>query len=142
MADAEGIPDDELLYRRIPKSQGWYDPATNSLSSQAFRPTKFDDDGLSLTRSEGGVRSPEDAAAQGREGAEFFVAVIKAGDLAQLGLKAERDDQPGRPGHALIRDIRYANRREPNTETRTLKMATQLGVQVRGPFPGRTPRDP
>lgn len=45
------IADDEVLYRRIPVSQNWFDPQIDSQPSpQAFHPTSRDATGLSLYR--------------------------------------------------------------------------------------------
>jgi hypothetical protein len=47
----EPIADDELLYRRIPVSTGYYSPITNEINSQAFAPHKTEDvTGISLYR--------------------------------------------------------------------------------------------
>ncbi len=47
----EPIDDMEILYRRIPVSQGYYDPKVDSKPSPlAFKPTKSDTTGLSLYR--------------------------------------------------------------------------------------------
>ncbi len=56
MPDLDGtepIADDELLYRRIPVSTGWFDPSLAIFPSPlAFRPRDDDLTGLSLVRGE------------------------------------------------------------------------------------------
>ena len=37
---SEPIADEELLYRRIPASTGWYDPLAAGLKPEAFAPHK------------------------------------------------------------------------------------------------------
>lgn len=80
MADGtEPVADHELLYRRIPAASGFYDAQVDpNPSSLAFRPTKSDTTGLSLSRAK--YKSVEETG-RGREGKRYFVAVLRAGDL-------------------------------------------------------------
>lgn len=75
----EAIGDDELLYRRVPASMGWYSPEM-PLNSQALAPRRDDVTGLSVSRQK--YKSIE-AAAKGPSRHEYYVAVLRAGDLRQ-----------------------------------------------------------
>mgnify|MGYP001585539532 CR=1 FL=1 len=81
MADEpDRISDDELLYRRIPVSQGWYDPE-NELppSPKAFRPNEArDKTGLSVFRAR--YVTVRDLT-QNRSGNRYYIAVLRTGDL-------------------------------------------------------------
>ena len=80
----EPITDDELLYRRIPASMGWYS-ASAGLSPQAFAPHATNDiTGLSVSRAK--YKSIQ-AAAKGRPGKSYYVAILRAGDLRQRGIQ-------------------------------------------------------
>lgn len=51
LPDVAPISDDEILYRRIPASTGWYDPSrTPALEPETFRPNRNDTSGISLSR--------------------------------------------------------------------------------------------
>lgn len=129
----ESVADHELLYRRIPVSQGYYDPATDSDPSPlAFKPTRNDSGGLSVYRAKYTTLA---RAARGRPGKRYYVAVLRAGDLRAMGIEVAprpiRDD----PGHAEIVGLTYEERkRMPYYEWQTL-LAEQLCLRIEGPFP-------
>jgi hypothetical protein len=129
----EPIDDDEFLYRRIPVSQNWYDPTVDSRPSpEAFRPTQFDNTGLSLSRNI--YKSIEDAA-RGMVGKKYYIAVLRVGDLRAEGIPMEPRSKPGDPGHAEIPGLTYENRRTDGAvEWKTL-FAQKLCLRVEGPFP-------
>jgi hypothetical protein len=129
----EPIDDDEFLYRRIPVSQNWYDPRVDSRPSpEAFKPTQYDDTGLSLSRSK--YKSVEEAA-RGMEGKKYYVAVLRVGDLRAEGIPVEPRPKPGDPGHAEIPGLTYDNRKTDRAvEWKTL-LAQTLCLHVEGPFP-------
>ena len=89
----EPIEDDELLYRRIPVSLRWYDPATDILKSEAFGPHKTEDTtGISVSRAK--YKSIQEAAI-GKSKKGYYVVIIRAGDLRQRGIKVvPRPDLP------------------------------------------------
>ncbi len=128
----EPVADDEILYRRIPVSQGWYDAQVDSKpSSEAFRPTKLDDTGLSLAR--GKYKSIE-AAARGQQGKLYFVAVLRAGNLRAEGIPVEPKPAVGDPSHAEIPGLTYVDRKtDQSIEWKTL-LARKLCLRVEGPF--------
>jgi hypothetical protein len=127
------IDDEELLYRRIPVSQNWYDPAsTLPPSPKAFKPHRTNDaSGLSLYRAR--FKTAQEVAANDRE-ARFYVAVLKAGDLRRRGVEVLPRPLPGDPGHAELPDLRSDNR----DQTRCLELQlalTRLCVSIEGPYP-------
>ena len=79
MSDPAEIPPlrhDELVYRRL--SREYFDASQRVVKVLAFRPTKADSDGLSLSRQ---VAGAEGAAASGREGKAFYFAVLRVSDI-------------------------------------------------------------
>lgn len=137
----EPIADDELLYRRIPASQGWYDPTQqNPLSSEAFRPNKERDAaGISLWRS---TYTSTSEAAAGQPGKTYYVAVLRMGDLRARGVEVVPDVDPNdparSPGHAVIPTLNSANRRSVEATQLKKLLAEVLTLRVDGPF--ETPR--
>lgn len=130
---SEPIADDEILYRRIPASSGFYDPDVDSSPSPlAFRPTQLDTTGLSLSRAK--YKTLEQAG-QGREGKQYYVAVLRAGELRRLGMEIVPRPLDDDLGHCEIADLTFANRKSmPFAEWQAL-LAEQLCLRVEGPFP-------
>ena len=136
MADeVEPILDDELLYRRVPASTGWFDPATKTLKPDAFGPHKRRDlTGISVTRAK--FKSIEQAA-QGQPGKSYFVAVLSVGDLRKANFTVK--PQPNVPGgydisHAELPDLNAANYKAAATLERQRELAEKLCLRVDGPF--------
>lgn len=134
----EAIEDDELLYRRIPASQNWYNPDQDPpLSPEAFKPTKYDDDGISFSRAK--YSSIEDVGRE-KEGRKYYVAVIRAGDIASIGIQVVPDpisNDPtlgDDPGHAIIPRMNFENRKEDSCREWKNVLATKLCLRVEGPF--------
>ncbi len=129
----EPIADDELLYRRIPASMSWYTEAV--LSPMAFRPHgERDVDGISLWRAK---HTSIEQAARGRPGKQYYVAVLRAGDLMAHGMEVTATPKQGEPGHASLPALNSENRRDPAALDLQGLLARQLTVRVEGPF--RTP---
>lgn len=133
---SEPIADHEILYRRIPAASGFYDPHVDpNPSPLAFRPTQLDTAGLSLSRAK--YKTLEQAG-QGREGKQYYVAILRAGELRRLGMEIVPRPLDDDPGHCEIADLTFANRKSmPFAEWQAL-LAEQLCLRVEGPFP----RDP
>ena len=136
MADeVEPIADDELLYRRVPASTGWFDPVTRTLKPEAFGPHKTQDaTGLSVTRDK--FKSIREAA-QGRPGKSYYVAVLRAGDLRQANIAIV--PQPNTPdgcdvSHAELPELNSGNYKATQTLERQRLLAEQLCLRVEGPF--------
>jgi hypothetical protein len=127
----EPIADEELLYRRVPASMGWYSPGAE-LNSQAFAPRSDDVTGLSVSRAK--YKSIEDAA-KGRPGKSYYVAVLRAGDLRQNGIEiVPRPRPPDDPGHAELPDLNSSNRKADETLERGRLLAEKLCIRVEDPF--------
>ena len=101
MADFDSVQpvlDDEVLYRRIPASTGWYQgDKVPPLDPEAFRPNRYDITGISLSREN---HTPIEEAARGQPGKDYYVAVFRAGDLRcrNGSCRTARGGQPGTRG--------------------------------------------
>ncbi len=136
MADEiQPIADEELLYRRVPASTGWFDQATGILKPDAFGPHKQRDlTGISVTRAK--FKSIEQAA-QGQLGKSYFLAVLCVGDLRKAKFTVK--PQPNVPGgydisHAELPDLNAANYKAAATLERQRELAEKLCLRVEGPF--------
>ncbi len=128
----EPIGDDEILYRRIPASQGWYDPDKDpSISPKAFRPNRHDETGISISREK--YKTLEEAA-KGRLGKTYFIAVLRAGDLRNRGIEVVASPEEGDPGHAEIPCLNHAKRGEDKAKESMMLLAHELTLKVEGPF--------
>lgn len=127
----EPVEDDELLYRRIPVSMKWYDPATG-VSPEAFDPHKDrDTTGISVFRAK--HTSIERAAAgQGKKG--YYVALLKAGDLLSAGIQVEPRPELDDPGHAELPQLTSTTRAH-SSALELRQRLTSLVLRVEGPFP-------
>lgn len=132
----DDVADSEELYRRIPVSQNWYDPALKAPPSpRAFRPhPKRDTTGLSVFRAK--YVSPEQLCQNMRDD-QYYVAVLRTGDLREHGLKVVAVPVEDMPGHAEIPDLKSDTRKA--TEELQLLLAHKLCRAVLGPFPSRAP---
>lgn len=132
MADGtEPIADEEILYRRVPASTGWYSPESGSLSDQAFAPHKVRDaTGISVSRDK--YKSPEHAA-RGQPGKSYYVVVLRAGDLRAKGIAVVPRPSPDDPGHAELPDLNSGNVKADETLERQ-RILVDLRLRVEGPF--------
>jgi hypothetical protein len=127
----EPVADDEYLYRRIPVSKEWYDE--NGLSPEAFRPRRDEETGISVFRAK--YKSIEDAA-KGMSKHGYYVAVLRAGDLRNVGIQIiPQPNVPGGydPSHAELPDLTCHNLSEPAAMERMGRL-TDLALRVEGPF--------
>ena len=132
----EPIDDAEILYRRIPFSTGWYQPDKQPpLEPEAFRPTRFDSSGISVSRKK--CTSLEQAA-RGQPGKVYYVAVFRAGDLRAAGMEVSANPVEGNPGHAEISSLRYDNRKSKQAIEWRFLLAHRLCLRVEGPFQSAT----
>jgi hypothetical protein len=134
----EPIGDDEVLYRRIPVSQNWYDPqvSLNPLPT-AFRPHRDDSTGLSVLR--GSPFNTAEQAAQGPSPSGYYVAVLRAGDLRAHGVEVVPRPIEGVSGHAEIANLTAANRDSDETKSLMVLLARKMCLRVEGPFHRRIP---
>jgi hypothetical protein len=123
----EPIADDELLYRRVPAM--WYEP-TLGLSDNAFSPREDDITGLSVSRAK---YKTEEEAARGF-GKCYYLAVLRAGDLREMGIEVEPRPLPGDPGHSELPGLNADNRKTSETLERKNLLAGRLCLEVRGPY--------
>jgi hypothetical protein len=127
----EPIADDELLFRRVPLSTRWFDPITRILRPEAFRPSKERDvTGISVSRQRYKVA---ELAARGRPGNFYYVAVLRAGDIRQLGITVEPRPLLNDPGHAELPQLNAANYKDSETLERERQLVT-ICLRVEGPF--------
>src|SRR5271166_1419197 len=104
LTGTEPIADDELLFRRIPVSMGWYDPAVDAQPSPlAFRPRDDDATGISVLR--GAPYNTPEVAGRGPSKKGYFVAVLRAGDLRKSGVLVAPAPMEGISGHAEITSL-------------------------------------
>jgi hypothetical protein len=105
----EPIADDELVYRRIPVSQGWFDSSLDSKPHpNAFRPRADDMTGLSVLRAE--PHNTPEQAARGPSKSGYYLAVLRVGDLRAAGLEIVPRPVTGISGHAEITNLTASNR--------------------------------
>ena len=130
----EPISDDELLFRRVPVSTGWFDPTSGILQSAAFAPHKLRDiTGLSVSRAK---YKTSEQAAQGQPGKSYYVAVFTAFNVNQLGMTVvPRPEVPGGydPAHAELPELNSGNYKETITLERQEALAKAC-LRVEGPF--------
>ena len=102
----EPIGDDEILFRRVPASTGWYNRETGVLSPEAFQPHKANDTtGLSLAREK---FKTEEQAGLGAPGKSYYVVRLRAGDVRRCGIAIEPRPYPDDPGHTECPDMNSA----------------------------------
>jgi hypothetical protein len=133
----EPILDDEILYRRIPVSTGWYQSDKEPpLDPEAFRPNRNDTTGISLFR-EKLTRIEE--AARGRPDKNYYIAVFRAGDMRAAGMEVVPRPVEGNLGHAEISSLRHENRKSKQAIEWRFELAHQLCLRVEGPFRSKPP---
>jgi len=133
--DSTPIADEELLFRRVPASMGWYDPTTGVLSPEAFHPNKQRDaTGISVSREK--FKSIEEAA-RGLPGKSYYVAVLCAGDLRRNGIEVvpRPETQAGYdPAHAELPNLNASSYKADETLERQRVLVEELCLRVKGPF--------
>lgn len=130
----EPVTRDELLYRRIPASKGWYDDR-NGVSPEAFDPRDNETGGISLFRKK--YKTIQEAA-KGPSKRGYYVAVLRAGDLIKEGIEiVPRPDPPNVPGHVELPGLNRNNRLTQEGLERKVSLA-KLCAWVEGPFPPST----
>ena len=128
----EPIDDDELLYRRIPlvHFNASNDPKP---ALQAFKPRRDDTTGLSVSRAK--YKSIEQVA-QNPRGKQYYVAVLRAGDLRAHGILVVPSPKPPDDlGHAELPGLTYDHRNDDSVEEWKVRLAEELCLRVEGPFP-------
>jgi hypothetical protein len=129
---SQPVGDDEILYRRIPASMGWYDPTLDPAPSpEAFAPRKDDENGLSLTRAD---LVAIEVAACGASRKGYYVAKVRAGDLRAAGLEITPIPRTQNPGHAVIPLLKYSDRETDAVKEWKTLLAHKLCKEIAGPF--------
>ena len=131
--DADPVSDDELIYRRIPVSQGYYDPRVAPVPSPlALSPlVTTPPDSRCIARKYTSLET----AARGRPGKSYYIAVLRAGDLRAAGIEVVSRLLEDAPGHAEIPGLTHEHRKSmPYFEWQTL-LAEELCLRVEGPYP-------
>lgn len=133
----EPVADDELLFRRIPATTGWYDPVSKSVSPAAFTPNKNDTTGLSFSRAKFNPAGASEEAARGRSGKQYHVAVLRVSDLKAAGIDVIPMPQPPSDrGHAEAPALTYQIRKT-NEARELIQRLRSLVLEVLGPFDGQ-----
>jgi hypothetical protein len=127
--ETDPVADDELLYRRIPVSMGWY--TGGGLSPEAFDPRPDEITGISICR---GKYTPIEEAAKGKGKKGYYVAVLRVDDLRRNGIEVVSRPTDNDPGHAELPSLTCRNRLDPETQERKVLLAG-LRLRVEGPFP-------
>lgn len=130
----EPIADDETLYRRIPEfPESHYQPDSDRpLAWVAFRPNERDVDGLSVWRAK---YVTLEQAASGRSGKSYYVVLLKAGELRELGCVVVPTPDVG-TGHASITNMSSNSYAENKNDVRNMaeRIAAAFASHVEGPF--------
>lgn len=137
MASPNVIGDHEIIYRRIPVSQGWYDPDKCEVKPEAFKPLVQDTTGLSVSR----VKSSDnpdflevEEIAHGKSPQGYYVASLLVSELRANGIDVVAKPTPDNPGHAEIPTLVYENRKSETSQSNMVLMAHRLVKNVLGPF--------
>lgn len=130
-AQMELVGDEETVYRRIPVSQGWYDPATKLLSPLAFRPRDDDETGLSLVRAE--PHNTPEQAGKGLAKKGYYVAALRVGEIRAHGMGVVSRPVDGVNGHVEIPEIRLETR-DTDQELTFRVHLSRICHEVHGPF--------
>ena len=127
------IDDDEILFRRIPVSMGWY--ANGLLSGEAFEPRPDEYSGISVYRKR--FRSLEEVA-QGKSKHGYYVVSLRVSSLRYVGIHAEprpQVDDSWDDAHAELPQQNAGNRKTNEAEELKSRLA-EIGqlLPVEGPF--------
>lgn len=132
------VADDELLYRRVPASQNWVDPDAKTVDPLAFRPRESDSTGLSLGRAM--YEAPEQEAARGAKGRQFYIAVLSARQMRAAGIQIAPRPVADHLGHAEVPELTFENRRTDRSRE-LVQLLRECVVAIEGPFDGGVTRD-
>jgi hypothetical protein len=91
------------------------------ISTEAFRPSSRDTDGLSVFREQ--FIDPRDLAVQSPRAGNCFVVRLSVVDITSLKLTVIPDPQPGLPGHSLIPELKTGAKGDEKKRERELRLA-------------------
>lgn len=123
------ISDDEIVYRRVPVSQGWV--SERGVSMNAFKPRPDDATGISLYRARFVTL---EQAARGLSKHGYYVLALRAGDLRAAGMEIVAKPQDDLPGHAEIPSLAYQQPESDLSVQQRRLLADQLVTAIHGPF--------
>lgn len=128
----EPIDDDEIIFRRVPVSMGWYSPETGC-SPQAFTPRPDDDTGICFVRQK---YSSAEEAARGASKKGYWILRLKAGKLRERGIELVPRPVDGSPGHVELPEVSSSAVRDGSrrAEEIILLLAKELIEDGIGPF--------
>ncbi|HDY66120.1 MAG TPA: hypothetical protein ENH84_07820 [Phycisphaerae bacterium] len=128
---AEIIEDDEFLYRRILL---WLYNQNDGLkpSPKAFHPGRHDQTGISVYRAK--YTTPAQVA-RNDQGKRYYIAILRAGDLHEHGIRVVPKNSGHPPGHAELPDMTYVNRRTDTVKEAEMLLSQKLCIKVLGPLP-------
>jgi hypothetical protein len=129
LSGSEPIADDEILYRRIPVSQGWVDEA--GVSPAAFRPHRNDTTGLSVYRAK---YKPLETAAQGQSASGYYIAAFLARDARAYRIDIQPSPLADDPGHAEMPSLTYDLRSSEQAVEQQRVLARKVPLTIHGPF--------
>ena len=124
----EPVEDDEIIYRRIPVSTGWY--SQNGLSPQAFDARDDELTGISFCRAK--YNTVEDAAA-GPSKKGYYVASFRVGELRKAGILVEQRPCKEVAGHTELPQF-TCETNELNETLELRSLLASLAIDVQGPF--------
>jgi hypothetical protein len=127
MPNGAELPDDAIVYRRIPAANGWVS-ADGKVDFAAFLPNNGDGDGLSLSC----CATAAEAAATGKSGKQFYAVRLSVADLKAKGLRIVGDS----PDHAVIDGWTTPTRKNKNVRDLAMWMTSVCGP-AEGPFDGQ-----
>ena len=142
MAEPIHLDDNETIFRRIPVSMGWYDTEQKEVKPDAFKPTKHDITGLSVSRIHSETH-PDflnlQQFAQGSSRQGYYVVQLSVKILRKKGVDIVAKPLHGNPGHAEWPQLTYENRKENCSQELMLLLAHELAERVLGPFLTESP---
>jgi hypothetical protein len=137
--DAAPVVEDEIIYRRIPVSTGWYNPSlAPPLSPRAFEPREDERTGISLVR-DAEYNTPINAAAMGPSKHGYYIGVLSVKALRQNEIEVAARPINGVRGHVELPGINADNAETDEVLEKINLLAHELCTVVLGPFPGRQP---
>ncbi len=129
------ITSEETLFRRIPHKCGWHRTEAGQPAWQTFRPTEKDLTEVSLYRAQ--VVTAEQAAAEGREGNQYYVVELSAGKLIEEGFVLTPKPLADSPGHCELTTVNWPDyQSRKNDLIGLMTILARLCGKLHGPFPG------
>lgn len=127
---------EDPVFRRILVKSDYYQPETNILHYNAYRPISHDVGGLSLSEGKCTANpdflSIQEFAKKGSNEAGYYVAELSKKAIEEL-TDLVSDPRPDDPGHCLLPELTYRDRKF-NESLELMKALAILTLEVHGPF--------